>query len=229
MLRLLLLVGALCRGGDGAALHTFDMLQLAHVPNSSAIEFQGNASLDGVLTHSLQGFRASQLLPLEPLAWWEAMERSLQTYLHSFHSFVQVIAKERPVQYPLDLRCTLGCQLTPDGASHSFYEVALNGDGFLSFRPANSSWVLPGHREGDEVATFAHAQVSRYPETTSMLRAFLETTCVEFVRRHSPADGTGTEEQHGHSHAPLVLGPTLGASALAVLAVGAFLCTGGQR
>ncbi|XP_050821625.1 endothelial protein C receptor isoform X1 [Gopherus flavomarginatus] len=227
MLLLLLLVGVLCHQGDGAALHTFTMIQLAHLPNSNTIEFLGNATLNGVLTHSLQGFNASQLLPLEPPTQWQAMERSLQTYLHAFHMLVQVIAKERKVQYPLNLHCKLGCQLSPDGASHSFYEVALNGDDFLSFRAANASWVLPGHKEEDKLATFAHGQVSRYPETTSKLQSFLETTCVEFVRRHSMMDGARTEGQHRRSHTPLALGITLGAFALAALAVGVFLCTGG--
>ncbi|XP_032628346.1 endothelial protein C receptor isoform X2 [Chelonoidis abingdonii] len=203
------------------------MIQLAHLPNSNTIEFLGNATLNGVLTHSLQGFNASQLLPLEPPKQWQEMESSLQTYLHSFHMLVQVIAKERNVQYPLHLRCKLGCQLSPDGASHSFYEVALNGDDFLSFRVANASWVLPGHKEEDKLATFAHGQVNRYPETTSKLQSFLETTCVEFVRRHSMMDGARTEGQHRRSHAPLVLGITLGAFALAALAVGVFVCTGG--
>ncbi|TFK11101.1 serine/threonine-protein kinase 17A-like [Platysternon megacephalum] len=229
MLLLLLLVGVLCHQGDGAALHTFTMIQLAHLPNSSTIEFWGNATLNGVLTHSLQGFNASQLLPLEPPARWQEMERSLHTYLHSFHAFMQVITKERKVQYPLHLRCKLGCQLlSPDGASHSFYEVALNGDDFLSFRAANASWVLLGHKEDDELATFAHAQVSRYPQTTSELQSFLETTCVEFVRRHSKMDGARTEGQLRRSHTPLALGITLGAIALAALAVGVFLCTGGR-
>uniref|UniRef100_A0A452HZD2 MHC class I-like antigen recognition-like domain-containing protein n=1 Tax=Gopherus agassizii TaxID=38772 RepID=A0A452HZD2_9SAUR len=227
MLLLLLLIGVLCHRGDGAALHTFTMIQLAHLPNSNTIEFLGNATLNGVLTHSLQGFNASQLLPLEPPTQWQEMERSLQTYLHSFHMLVQVIAKERKVQYPLNLHCKLGCQLSPDGASHSFYEVALNGDDFLSFRAANASWVLPGHKEEDKLATFAHGQVSRYPETTSKLQFFLETTCVEFVRRHSMMDGARTEGQHRRSHTPLALGITLGAFALAALAVGVFLCTGG--
>ncbi|CAM2119737.1 unnamed protein product [Caretta caretta] len=229
MLLLLLLVGALCHQGDGAALHTFTMIQLTHLPNSSAIEFWGNATLNGVLTHSLQGFNASQLLPLEPLPQWQERENSLQTYLHSFHAFVQVITKEREVQYPLHLRCKLGCQLSPDGASHSFYEVALNGDDFLSFWAANASWALLGHKEGDKLATFAHAQVSRYPQTTSELQSFLETTCVEFMRQHSKMDDARTEGQQRRSHAPLVLGITLGAFALAALAVGVFLCTGGRR
>ncbi|XP_034636406.1 endothelial protein C receptor-like isoform X1 [Trachemys scripta elegans] len=228
MLLLLLLVGTFCHQGDGAALHTFTMIQLSHLPNNSTIEFWGNATLNGVLAHSLQGFNASQLLPLEPPAQWQEMERSLQTYLKTFHAFVQVITKERPVQYPLHLRCKLGCQLSPDGASHSFYEVAFNGDDFLSFRAANASWVLPGNKEDDELATFTHAQVNRYPQTTSELQSFLKTTCVEFVRRHSKMNGARIEGQHRRSHTLLALGITLGAIALAALAIGVFFCTGGR-
>uniref|UniRef100_A0A8C8VMY3 MHC class I-like antigen recognition-like domain-containing protein n=1 Tax=Pelusios castaneus TaxID=367368 RepID=A0A8C8VMY3_9SAUR len=229
MLLFVFFVGALCCAGHGAALHTFTMLHLAHVANSSAIEFQGNATLNGVLTHSLQDGQASQLLPLEPPARWQEMERDVQTYLVSFHGLVQVVAKERQMQYPLDLRCKLGCQLGSDGTSHSFYKVALNGDDFLSFQAANASWALLGHREGDTLATFTHTQLNQYPQTTSELQAFLETTCMEFLRRHSKADSAKTEGQHRRSHAPLALGLTVGAFALAALAIGVFLYTGGWR
>lgn len=224
---LLLLLGC---WGDGAALSTFTMLQLARFPDSSgAVEFWGNASLDGAPTHSLRGFNASQLQPLEPPARWQERADSLRGYLQAFHGFVRVIAGERKVPYPLHLRCLLGCQLAPDGTARSFYEVALNGDDLLSFQVANASWALARPKEGDALATFVQAQVNRYPETTSGLQAFLETTCVEFLRRHSKMEGARPAGQHGRSHTPLALGLTFGAFALAAVAVGVFLCTGRQR
>ncbi|XP_074860254.1 endothelial protein C receptor isoform X2 [Carettochelys insculpta] len=192
---MLLLLLLLCCQGDGAAPHSFTMLQLSYHPNSSAVEFWGNATLNGALSHSLQGFQASQLLPLEPPGRWQELEHSLQDYLCKFRDLVQVITMERNVQYPLHLRCLLGCQLAQDGTSSSFYKVALNGDDLLSFQAANASWAVAGLKQGDELAMFAHAQVSRYSETTSELQAFLETTCVEFVRRHSKMEGARTASQ----------------------------------
>ncbi|NXN37876.1 EPCR protein, partial [Rhinoptilus africanus] len=222
MLQLLLLCGALGCGADQAAPLTFTMLQWTRVYRGSSI-FWGNASLDGRLSHLLEGLNVTQVLPLEPPESWARRQQDVNTYLLHFSQLVQLFTKERPINYTQSLCCRLGCQLFPNGTAHSFYEVALNGTAFLSFHVPSATWKRrwPG---GDAVAAYAEGELMKYPTTTQDLQHFLNTTCVDILR----AQSAGTGKQSSRSHAPLVLGLILGTIALLCMVVGIFLCTGGS-
>uniref|UniRef100_A0A8D0HRI9 MHC class I-like antigen recognition-like domain-containing protein n=1 Tax=Sphenodon punctatus TaxID=8508 RepID=A0A8D0HRI9_SPHPU len=266
ILLLLLLPRALCNGGDAVALHTFTMFQLSHFPDSNVVRFLGNATLDGMLTHSLESngtyLSAHQLLhPLEAPQVWKHRKDSLQTYLRQFWTMVEIVVKETrikcyamslayrppgsaprpagltapvPFQHqnppaapdPLHVSCTLGCQLLLNDTSHGFYEVELDGEAILTFHAANASWVTC---EDSVLATYTCTQLNQYRETTTKMQHFLQKTCVEFVRQYSKAQNSRMGRQQGRSHAPLALGIALGAFALAGLAIGIFVYTGGYR
>ncbi|XP_068277307.1 endothelial protein C receptor [Nyctibius grandis] len=223
MLRLLLLLcGALGCGAERAAPLAFTMLQRTRVSKGSSV-FWGNASLDGRLSHLLEGFNVTQVLPLEPPDAWARRQQDVATYLLYFGQLVKLFSKERPINYTQSLCCRLGCRLFPNGTAHSFYEVTLNGTAFLSFHVPNATWERrwPGR---DAVATFAERELMKYPKTTRDLQHFLNTTCVGILR----AQSSWTGKQSSRSHAPLVLGLILGTCALLGMAVGIFLCTGGS-
>ncbi|KAM9615673.1 endothelial protein C receptor [Morphnus guianensis] len=222
MLRLLLLCGALGCGADQAAPLAFTMLQQTHVSKGSSV-FWGNASLDGQLSHLLEGLNVTQVLPLEPPDIWARRQQDVTTYLSYFGQLVKLFSKERPIDYTQSLGCHLGCRLFPNGTTHSFYEVTLNGTAFLTFHVPNATWERrwPGR---DPVATFAERELMKYPKTTQDLQHFLNTTCVGILR----AQSTRTGKQSSRSHAPLVLGLILGTFALLGMAMGIFLCTGGS-
>uniref|UniRef100_A0A7M4EBE0 Endothelial protein C receptor-like n=1 Tax=Crocodylus porosus TaxID=8502 RepID=A0A7M4EBE0_CROPO len=225
---LLLLASALSCWGQEAgkrALHTFTMQLLADF-NETTVQFLGNATLDGVLTHSLQGHEASQQILLESPDQWEKTKRSLETYLTYFSGTVPIFCV--PLTDPLHLHCMLGCHLFPNGTSQGFHEVLLSGEEFLIFlpqRPPNTSWELQRPKENDLLGPFVLKKLNSYPETTSHLQAFLKTQCPDFIRKEGPGGG---QRRDPRSHTPLVLGLTLGAFALAGLAMGIFLCTGGR-
>ncbi|CAM9308519.1 unnamed protein product [Bubo scandiacus] len=222
MLWLLLLGGALGCGADQAAPLAFTMLQRTRVSKGSSV-FWGNASLDGQLSHLLEGFNVTQVLPLESPDAWARRQQDVATYLVYFGQLVKLFSMERPINYTQMLCCHLGCRLFPNGTAHSFYEVTLNGTAFLSFHVPNATWQRrwPGK---DAVATFAERELMKYPKTTQDLQHFLNTTCVGILR----AQSAGTGKQSSRSHAPLVLGLILGIFALLGMAVGIFLCTGGS-
>ncbi|NXJ91975.1 EPCR protein, partial [Corythaixoides concolor] len=220
MLRLLLLCGALGCGAERAAPLAFTMLQRTRISKGSSV-FWGNASLDGQLSHLLEGRNVTQVLPLEPPDVWARRQQEVLTYLDHFSGLVKFFCKERPINYTQTLCCRLGCRLFPNGTAHSFYEVTLNGTAFLSFHVPNATWERrwPG---ADLVATFAERELMKYPTTTQDLQYFLNTTCVGILRAQSPWTGKWSSR----SHAPLVLGLILGTFALLGMAVGIFLCTG---
>ncbi|KFO70616.1 endothelial protein C receptor [Cuculus canorus] len=222
MLLLLLLCGALGCGAERAVLGTFTMLQQTRVSEGSC-DFWGNASLDGRLSHLLEGLNVTQVLPLEPPDAWARRQQDVTTYLLYFGRLVKLFNKERPINYTQSLRCSLGCRLFRDGTAHSFYEVTLNGTSFLSFHVPNATWERrwPGRHA---VAAFAEKELMKYPMTTEGLQHFLNTTCVGILRAQSAQTG----QQSSRSHAPLVLGLILGTFALLGMAVGIFLCTGGS-
>ncbi|KAM9378500.1 endothelial protein C receptor [Phaethornis superciliosus] len=222
MLRLLLLWGVLGCGAERAAPLTFIMLQRTRVSRGSSF-FWGNASLDGKLSHLLEEFNVTQVLPLEPPDTWARRQQDVATYLHNFSQLMKLFNKERPINYTQSLCCRLGCHLFPNGTTKSFYEVTLNGTAFLSFHVHNATWERrwPGR---DEVATFVEKELMKYNETTQQLQHFLSTTCVSILRAQTTRTGT----QSSRSHAPLVLGLILGTFALLGMAVGIFLCTSGS-
>ncbi|KAK2538677.1 Procr [Columba livia] len=222
MLRLLLLCVALGCRAECAAPLTFTMLQRTRVSKGSS-EFSGNASLDGRLSHLLEGLNVTQVLPLEPPDAWARRREDVTNYLHYFSQLVKLFSKERPINYTQSLCCRLGCQLFPNGTACSFYEMTLNGTAFLSFHVPNATWERrwPGR---DAVAAYAQRELMKYPTTTQDLQYFLNTTCVSILR----AQSAGTEKQSSRSHTPLVLGLILGTLALLGMAVGIFLCTGGS-
>ncbi|NXX23361.1 EPCR protein, partial [Podargus strigoides] len=233
-----------------AAPLTFTMLQRTYISGGSSI-FWGNASLDGRLSHLLEGLNVTQVLPLEPPDVWARRQQDVTTYLLYFSQLVKLFSKERPMNYTQRLGCRLGCRLFPNGTAHSFYEVSLNGTAFLSFHVPNATWERrwPGR---DVVATFAQRELMKYPETTRDLQHFLNSTCVGILRAQSASTGLcwgwGWDmvawwkcpqvsppslsllagKQSSRSHAPLVLGLIVGTFALLGLALGIFLCTGGS-
>ncbi|KFO90915.1 Endothelial protein C receptor, partial [Buceros rhinoceros silvestris] len=222
LLPLLLLCGALGCAADRAAPLAFTMLQQTRVFKGSSI-FWGNASLDGQLSHLLEGSTVTQVLPLETPDAWARRQQDVTTYLDYFRGLVKLFSKERPMNYTQSLSCHLGCFLFPNGTAHSFYEVTLNGTAFLSFHVLNATWERrwPGT---DEVATFAERELMKYPTTTKDLQHFLNTTCVDILQVQSARTG----KQSSRSHVPLVLGLILGTFALLGMAVGIFLCRGGS-
>ncbi|XP_061492560.1 endothelial protein C receptor [Rhineura floridana] len=226
----ILLISALCQWAYGTGSHAFIMIQLAFFQNSSSVEFVGNATLDGKLTHSMEvqngQLNASQLLPLEPLYLWEQRKSSLQQYLKQFETLVNMYARERNVPYPLHIYCTLGCQIFKNGTNGTFYEVLLNGTDFLRLHAANHSWRP---LQDTPVASFASKELNKYPQTNINPAFFLQETCINFVREHTEVKGASTGKHEGRSHTPLVVGISLGSLALMALAVCIFLCTGGKR
>ncbi|NXN96254.1 EPCR protein, partial [Rhinopomastus cyanomelas] len=222
MLPLLLLYGALGSGADRAAPLAFTMLQHTRISRGSCI-FWGNASLDGQLSHVLEGFNVIQVLPLEPLDSWARRRDEVKLYLDTFSQLAKLFLKERPINYTQSLCCHLGCRLFPNGTAHSFYEVTLNRTAFLSFHVPSATWQRrwPGSHE---VASYAQRELMKYSMTTQDLQYFLNTTCVGILRAQSARTG----KQSVRSHAPLVLGLLLGTFALLATATGIFLYTGGR-
>ncbi|XP_053164026.1 endothelial protein C receptor [Hemicordylus capensis] len=226
----LLLPWLLCHWADSADSHTFTMFYLAHFPNSSFVEFIGNATLDGKLTHSMEGgneqLNVSQRHPLEPSHVWEQRVSNLSQYLQKFQQTVQVLTLERKVPYPLQVQCTKECLLFNTGATNSSSRVVLNGIGFLRFQTDSASWIP---LQDTPLASFASSWLNKYNETTISIKHFLQETCIGFLREHTDVKGSLTGKQKGRSHTSLVLGITLGALALMGLTVCIFICTGGKR
>ncbi|NWV44064.1 EPCR protein, partial [Grantiella picta] len=232
-----------------AAPLAFSMLQLTRVYRGNSM-FWGNASLNGELSHLLDELNVTQVLPLEPPDAWARRQNQVIAYLRTFRQLVQLFNKERPTNFTNYLSCHLGCRLFPNGTAQSFYEVTLNRTAFLSFHVPSATWERRWPRELP-VATFAQAQLMKYPITTQDLQYFLNTTCVSLLQAQSartgPWWGWGWGQGHGgvaqssplslsplagkvsgRPHAPLVLGLILGSLALLGMALGIFLCTGGS-
>lgn len=81
------------------------MLQGTRISEGSSV-FWGNASLDGQLSHLLEGLNVTQVLPLEPPDAWARLQQDVTTYLVYFEQLVSVFSKERPIN----------CEWYPGGA-----------------------------------------------------------------------------------------------------------------
>ncbi|XP_030083013.1 endothelial protein C receptor isoform X1 [Serinus canaria] len=219
---LLLLGGVLGCAAEQAAPLAFTMLQLTRVYRGNSM-FRGNASLNGQLSHVLEGNNVTQVLPLEPPDAWARRQDEVITYLGNFRQLVMLFHKERPTDFTHHLCCHLGCRLYPNGTAQSFYEVTLNRTAFLSFHVPSATWERrwPGELP---VAAYAQQQLMKYPITTQDLQYFLNTTCVSILQAQSARTG----KVSGRSRTPLVLGLVLGSLGLLGMALGIFLCTGGS-
>ncbi|XP_048203417.1 endothelial protein C receptor [Perognathus longimembris pacificus] len=233
-LLLLLPDWALCSQEDSDAPQSLHMLHISYFPDPSHVRHQGNASLGGHLTHTLEGPGSNitilQLQPLEEPESWARTESSLQLYLSQFQTFVRLVHQERKgsVSFPLTIRCFLGCELPPGGSSaHVFFNVDLNGSSFVSFQPETALWVA-SPQAPLRVVTYTLQQLNAYNRTRYELQEFLQDTCVKYVEKHI-AMTNSQGSQTGRSYTSLVLGVLMGCFIIAGVAVGIFLCTGGRR
>ncbi|KAG8135861.1 hypothetical protein E2320_008843 [Naja naja] len=229
LLQILLQSWALYHWAYGEGTHTFIMTLTANFSKDNSSEFVGNATLDGTLTHSLEGhtkhLNVNQLLPLEAPNLWKQTESKLKNYLESFHGMVMILSKEKIISYPISIYCTKGCEVSENG-TRSFYKILLNGSDILKFHTKSNNW------EGLSNTLMANDTIKKlneFQETTTNLQFFLQETCVNFVRMHTNNKEASTGQREGPSHTPLVIGITIGALALMGLAVCLFLCTGGKR
>lgn len=75
------------------------MTLTANFSKENSAKFVGNATLNGILTHSLEGntkqLNVSQLSPLEASNHWQQTESKLHQYLQSFQGMVAVLSKEK--------------------------------------------------------------------------------------------------------------------------------------
>lgn len=233
LLLLLLLPGcAFCNQEDGSqGLH---MLQISYFPDPEHVRHQGNASLGKLLTHTLEGTANNvtilQLQPLQDPESWNNTEKGLQLYLSQFHNVVQLVYRERKssVVFPLTVTCSLGCELPEENSeARVFFDVAVNGDPFVSFQPKDALWVSSS-KESSEAITFTLKMLNAYNRTRYEMQEFLQDTCVRYVENHINTQNM-KGSQTGRSYTSLVLGILVGCFIIAGVAVGIFLCTGGRR
>ncbi|XP_005329952.2 endothelial protein C receptor isoform X2 [Ictidomys tridecemlineatus] len=237
LLPLLLLPGwVFCSQEASEGPQSLHMLQISYFRDPYHVWYRGNASLSGQLTHTLEGpgnnVTILQLQPLEDPESWARTESSLQLYLSQFQGLVRLVHQERKqgVTFPLIVTCFLGCELPPkDSEARVFFEVAVNGSSFVSFKPEKALWVAaPG--EPSRVVTFTLKQLNAYNRTRDELQEFLQHTCVQYVQQHKQiATDNSKGSQRGRSYTSLVLGVLVGSFIIAGVAVGIFLCTGGRR
>ncbi|XP_070609244.1 endothelial protein C receptor-like [Erythrolamprus reginae] len=229
LLQILLHSWALYHWAYGEETHTFIMTLTANFSKGHSAKFAGSASLDGILTHSLEGhtekLNVSQLLPLEAYNLWEERESDLHKYLQSFQGMAMVVSKENIISYPVFIYCTKGCEVSENG-TRSFFKILLNGSDFLKFHTKSNNWESLSKTW---VANYTSKKLNEFPETTTNLQFFLQETCANFVKMHTNNKEAITGRHEGPSHTPLVIGISIGALALMGLAVCLFLCTGGKR
>ncbi|XP_012866250.1 PREDICTED: endothelial protein C receptor [Dipodomys ordii] len=233
-LLLLLPDWALCSQEDSDGPQSLHMLHISYFPDPSHVRHQGNATLGGRLTHTLEGSGSNitilQLQPLEEPESWARRESRLKVYLTQFRALVQLVQQERKgsVAFPLTISCFLGCELPPEGSSaHVYFNVEVNGSSFVSFKPETALWVA-GPQDPSKVLTYTLQQLNAYNRTRYEMQEFLQDTCVQYVEKHSAMpDEKGS--QTGRSYTSLVLGVLMGCFIIAGVAVGIFLCTGGRR
>uniref|UniRef100_A0A8C9QBN1 Protein C receptor n=1 Tax=Spermophilus dauricus TaxID=99837 RepID=A0A8C9QBN1_SPEDA len=237
LLPLLLLPGwVFCSQEASEGPQSLHMLQISYFRDPYHVWYRGNASLGGQLTHTLEGpgnnVTILQLQPLENPESWARTESSLQLYLSQFHGLVRLVHQERKqgVTFPLIVTCFLGCELSlKDSKTRVFFEVAVNGSSFVSFKPEKALWVA-APREPSRVVTFTLQQLNAYNRTRYELQEFLQNTCVQYVQQHKQiATDNSKGSQRGRSYTSLVLGVLVGSFIIAGVAVGIFLCTGGRR
>ncbi|XP_034295496.1 endothelial protein C receptor-like [Pantherophis guttatus] len=229
LLQILLQSWALYHWAYGEETHTFIMTLTANFSKGNFAKFVGNAALDGILTHSLEGhneqLNVSQLLPLEESNLWEQTESKLHKYLQSFQGMVMILSKEKIISYPISIFCTKGCEVSENG-TRSFYKILLDGSDFLKFHTKSNNWE---GLSNTLVANYTSKKLNQFQETTTNLQFFLQETCVNFVKMHTDNKKAITGQREGPSHTPLVIGISIGALALMGLAICLFLCTGGKR
>ncbi|XP_055977907.1 endothelial protein C receptor [Sorex fumeus] len=229
---LLLPGGALCGQEASEGPQNLHMLQISYFRNPNQVWHHGNASLGGLPTHKLEGWGTNvtfvQLQPLQDPESWAIMEESLRLYIQQFYSLVRLVHQERHLDFPMTVRCSLGCELPTEGSKASaFFDVTVNGSAFVSFQPETALWVARSGKTSN-VATYTLQQLNAYNRTRFELQEFLQDTCVQYVQEHSSVkDGAGS--QKGRSYTSLVLGVLMGCFIIAGVAVGIFLCTGGRR
>nr|AIZ77410.1 antigen-presenting glycoprotein CD1.2 [Crocodylus siamensis] len=146
-----------------------------------AADTQGTALLGDVPTHAMdcgtcpirfhQPWARQGLSPKQ----WGDLEKAIHLYLALITNTVVTVVQGTGVSFPFVIQILMGCEVLPNGTSHSFYQSVRDRHDLVRFNLATGEWVAA---PGDEMAQRVRRSFSQDRGTSSRLRFLLQNTCV---------------------------------------------------
>ncbi|XP_019380138.1 PREDICTED: antigen-presenting glycoprotein CD1d-like isoform X2 [Gavialis gangeticus] len=148
---------------------------------TTAADMQGTAILGDVPTHAMdcgtcpirfhQPWARQGLTPKQ----WTDLEKAIHLYLALITNTIVTAVQGTSVTFPFVIQILMGCEVLPNGTSHSFYQSVRDRHDLVRFNLATGEWVAA---PGDEMAQQVHHSFSQDRGTSSRLQFLLQTTCV---------------------------------------------------
>nr|XP_013808465.1 PREDICTED: antigen-presenting glycoprotein CD1d-like isoform X1 [Apteryx mantelli mantelli] len=147
MLPLLLLLLFLVPGSALEEPQLFQLFQTSIFPNTSSAEIAGRAVLGDV-----------QIFSLDPATWnldlsypWvrqaiaesdaEKIESHYKIYMRNLVRYVRDVGRQAGLAYPLVIQIRAGCELSPNGTTRGFFDVAENGASLVAYEVGLQKWA----------------------------------------------------------------------------------------
>ncbi|XP_067416318.1 antigen-presenting glycoprotein CD1d-like [Emydura macquarii macquarii] len=164
---------------------TLQVLGSAFFHNASSTDMQVQILLGDLETHSLN-CSTCKIRFLQPWAHqglapgqWQDLETEIHLSLANFIRTANGLAPQYRMGYPFVIQASIGCQLHPNGTSRGFYDVAVNGEDFISFDADAGTWVArPGDKQALDVSNFVNLD----NRASTRLQYFLRTTCINLIQ-----------------------------------------------
>ncbi|XP_067416338.1 antigen-presenting glycoprotein CD1d2-like [Emydura macquarii macquarii] len=165
---------------------TLRLFQITVFHDASSTDMQGMALLDDLETHSLN-CSTCKIRFLQPWAHqgltpgqWQDLELLIHHYLFNLNRTVNSLAQEKGKGYPFVTQSSIGCQLHPNDTSRGFYDVAVEGEGFISFDMETHTWIA---RQRDKLALDVQDRLNK-DKSTVISAQYLLSKCVTLLKSY---------------------------------------------
>uniref|UniRef100_A0A8C8SQZ8 Ig-like domain-containing protein n=1 Tax=Pelusios castaneus TaxID=367368 RepID=A0A8C8SQZ8_9SAUR len=123
---------------------------------------------------------------------WQDLELEIHRSLADFVLTANRIVQQMGADYPFVTQASIGCELHPNQTSRGFYDIGVNGEGFIHFDEAAGAWLAG---TANQLVLRVSSLVNWDKNANTRLQYFLRITCIYVIHSFAQSGRESLERQ----------------------------------